>query len=334
MKIYLIDPKLQWHKANLHCHTTTSDGHFTPEEMKKHYMDHGYSIVAYTDHETIFDNSYLCDDNFIAITSVEYSINGSFETGFRNTRVVHLNLYSKDIHNTFHPGASQETFWKEHKERYGGEIPCDGYKRVLTQESIQEVINRANKAGFLVQFNHPNWSLNTREDYVNLKGLWSLEIYNYMSHLITGADYCPNIYEDMLRSGHHLYCTMNDDNHNVDKSFNGSFGGFNMVGVPSLTYENVMDALEKGIFYASMGPLIKSLVYDPDEKKVYVECSEVTSIICVGYNRRFFGETGENLTSAVFQLDDRDTYFHITLIDKYGRYANSHAYFLDEITKL
>ena len=331
MKKYLIDPKLKWYKANLHCHTTNSDGHFSPEEIKKIYMDHGYSIVAYTDHEVIFDNSYLCDDNFIAITSTEYSINEPSSTGFRDMCVVHLNLFSKDMHVKFHPAASQETFWERQQKLYGEPIQCDGYKRVYSQESIQEVIDRANKAGFLVQFNHPNWSLNTRDDFMNLKGLWALEIYNHLSELETGAEYCPNYYNDMLRHGHRLFCTMNDDNHNGGKTLNESFGGFNMVGMESLSYDNVMKALEEGIFYCSMGPIIKSVAYDKEEMKVYVECSEVSSILCTGRNRRFFKVNGENLTKAEFQLDELDDQFRITIKDKYGKYANTHAYFIDEI---
>ena len=58
----------------MHCHTTISDGHFTPEEIKKLYMEKGYSIVAYSDHELIRDHSDLSDENFLAITSSEFSI--------------------------------------------------------------------------------------------------------------------------------------------------------------------------------------------------------------------------------------------------------------------
>ena len=331
MKVYLIDPKFKWFKANLHCHTTNSDGAFSPAEIKKIYMEHGYSIVAYTDHEVIFDNSYLCDDKFIAITSTEYSIGEPSKNGFRDMRVFHLNLLSKDMHAKFHPAANQSYFQESWKELYGEPIQCDGYKRVYSQESVQEVIDRANKAGFLVQFNHPNWSLNTRDDFINLKGLWALEIYNSIGDLETGAEYCPNYYNDMIRHGHRLFCTMNDDDHNVGKTFYDSFGGFNMIGMESLTYDNVMKALEEGVFYCSMGPIIKSVAYDKEEMKVYVECSEACGILCTGRNRRFLKVIGENLTQAEFQLDELDTQFRITVRDKDGKYANTHAYFLDEI---
>ena len=36
MKKYLLPENGQFYKANLHCHSTVSDGHLTPEEMLGH----------------------------------------------------------------------------------------------------------------------------------------------------------------------------------------------------------------------------------------------------------------------------------------------------------
>ena len=38
------------YKANLHSHSTLSDGCLTPEEMAAAYREQGYSILAITDH--------------------------------------------------------------------------------------------------------------------------------------------------------------------------------------------------------------------------------------------------------------------------------------------
>ena len=38
------------YKANLHCHSTVSDGKLTPAELKDAYKNHGYSILCITDH--------------------------------------------------------------------------------------------------------------------------------------------------------------------------------------------------------------------------------------------------------------------------------------------
>ena len=342
MKKYFIDPKLEWHKANMHTHTNLSDGYFSPEEMKKVYMEHGYSIVCYTDHEVIFDNSYLSDDKFIAITGKEYSLTQHHdkdgkELKWRNMKTFHLNFYAKDPHNLTHVcmdlNHASDKQKKIFKERYGFDIPVDNDQPEFSVENIQKVIDKANSAGFLVQFNHPNWSLNTREDYINLKGLWGFEIYNYLTDLETGGEYCPNIYDDMLRHGHKIYCSMGDDNHNYSGSLVGSFGGFTYIGVPKLTYDNVIKALENGCFYSSMGPIIKSMYYDSEDNKIHIDCSEVEDIVLIGYNRYFSPIIGEKLTHAEFEISGEEVYFRISIKDKNNRWANTNPIYLEDYIK-
>ena len=64
MKRILIDGNKRQFKANLHCHTNFSDGTNSPEEVKSAYMSRGYSIVAYTDHDIMYDQTHLTDENF------------------------------------------------------------------------------------------------------------------------------------------------------------------------------------------------------------------------------------------------------------------------------
>ena len=59
------------YKANLHCHTTLSDGRLTPEEVKARYLSEGYSVVAFTDHNVLVDHSDLNDGHFLALTGIE-----------------------------------------------------------------------------------------------------------------------------------------------------------------------------------------------------------------------------------------------------------------------
>ena len=49
MKQYLLSETGTFYRANLHCHTTCSDGKTTPEETKEAYKNEGYSIIAFTD---------------------------------------------------------------------------------------------------------------------------------------------------------------------------------------------------------------------------------------------------------------------------------------------
>ena len=62
MKKNLLPQVPQYFKANLHTHTTISDGKLTPEEVKAAYMERGYQIVAFTDHEVCVPHPELAEE--------------------------------------------------------------------------------------------------------------------------------------------------------------------------------------------------------------------------------------------------------------------------------
>ena len=78
MKKYLLKNVGNFYKANLHVHTTVSDGEMTPDEIKRIYMEKGYSVVAFTDHEVMVPHPELTDEHFVALTSTE--MEASFST--------------------------------------------------------------------------------------------------------------------------------------------------------------------------------------------------------------------------------------------------------------
>ena len=346
MKRYIISPKLNWYRANMHCHTTVSDGHFTPEEIKEVYQEMGYSIVAYSDHELIRDHSDLSDESFLAITASEYSIDDckpSFELPGKDDseewcvrKVMHLGVYSKDPHNVFHPATDNTLFdmWWRAQGRDIGTIACDDYHREYTVDSINEMVKRLNDNGFLVSLNHPNWSLNDMNDYLNIKGLWGLEILNYATERATGAEYCPYIYDHMVRAGdYNLFCVMGDDNHNPSGSLEESFGGSTFIGASSLDYSTVMEALESGSFYCASGknpPRIHSLYVEDGMLKI--DCSPATDIIVTGLGRSYCHQPtdGEEITHAEFKLEPKDVMFRVTVRDKYGNNAHTHYYKVED----
>ncbi len=346
MKRYIISPKLNWYRANMHCHTTVSDGHFTPEEIKEVYQEMGYSIVAYSDHELIRDHSDLSDESFLAITASEYSIDDckpSFELPGKDNseewcvrKVMHLGVYSKDPHNVFHPATDNTLFdmWWRAQGRDIGTIACDDYHREYTVDSINEMVKRLNDNGFLVSLNHPNWSLNDMNDYLNIKGLWGLEILNYATERATGAEYCPYIYDHMVRAGdYNLFCVMGDDNHNPSGSLEESFGGSTFIGASSLDYSTVMEALESGSFYCASGknpPRIHSLYVEDGMLKI--DCSPATDIIVTGLGRSYCHQptNGEEITHAEFKLEPKDVMFRVTVRDKYGNNAHTHYYKVED----
>ncbi len=92
---YLLPNEGTYYKANLHCHTVLSDGHLTADEVKKVYMEQGYSIIAFTDHRKYAWHKELDQEDFLAIAAYEVDIN-DFEKrkgDFSRLQTYHLNLY-------------------------------------------------------------------------------------------------------------------------------------------------------------------------------------------------------------------------------------------------
>ena len=329
----LLDKNKNYYKANLHGHTSTySDGAASIEKVKAEYKKRGYSVIAFTDHEHIVDNSHLNDDDFLTITSTEIAIKEFPKVSTlvnRNMAVVHLNFYSRDPHNVKTPCYSR-TYDKYFKEEFKDIIFSDGeYDRKYTPEGINEIIKEANKEGFLVSYNHPTWSLDTPEHYMKYEGLWAVEIYNHDCQR-QGLNNDEAVFEYMLRDGKKVFCTACDDNHNFesfDSQYTDSFGGWCMINSEKLDYDTIFSSLEKGEFYASTGPEILSLIEDGGI--VRVETSPAGKIALITRSRRRHGiiaEKGETITSAEFKLDSQDGYFRIRVEDENGKIAWSQAY--------
>lgn len=328
MQHILIDKNRNFYKANLHCHTTMSDGHLTREEVKEAYKAQGYSIVAFTDHEHLIDNSYLNDESFLTITSAELAIKEFPEQSTLvnlGMKVCHLNVLAPSTDYVTTPCYS--SFYDHYVNDENRElIKFDKeFKRVHTTKGINKIIRTANEKGFLVTYNHPSWSLETEKDYIGLEGLWAVEIYNN-SVVTSGGMDDEHVYDELLRKGKKLWCVCADDNHNgapLGSAKSDSFGGFTVVNCDSLDYDNVFSALKNGYFYASTGPALNSLIYE--DGKVSFECSEVVKVSLITEGRRRASLMGD-ITSGEFAIKDTDGYFRLRLQDASGRCAYTQAY--------
>lgn len=329
MKKILLGENKNFYKANLHCHSTLSDGKKTPHQLKDYYKSRGYSILAITDHEHFNNNSYLDDKDFLTITSSEYAIKEFPEQSTLknfNMKVCHLNLYAKEQNNDkcicYNSILDHYTKGEKREElKKLGE-----YERIYGKDGINAIIKEANDNGFFVCYNHPRWSLENYRDYCGYEGLWGVEIYNTSVNYGGIYEYDVNILDDFLRDGKKIFASCGDDNHNITDD---SFGAFVMINAERLEYSLVIDALLKGDFYVSTGPLIYELYLEKD--KVYVKCSDAKRISLSTQGRRsqsIAAEDEKYLNEAEFELKDTDGYFRIDIIDKWGNHANTQAYFL------
>ena len=332
MKI-LLDKNKNFYKGNMHCHSTLSDGTFTPEELKKMYKEKGYSFLAITDHEHVNNNSYLDDEEFITITSAEYAIKEFPKESTlvnMNMKVCHLNIYAKKQDNDYSvcynsvldhysKGDRRESIKKDETD----------YERIYGKEGINDLVKRINEAGFFVAYNHPRWSLENYRDYGGYEGLWGVEIFNTSCNRGGIYEYNINVLDDFLRDGKRVFATSGDDNHNG--RIDDSFGTFVMVNTESLSYDNIINALMEGDFYTSTGPTIEELYADKD--KIYIKCSPASKITLSTKGRRSasFDMKDLPLTEAVFEIKEKDEYVRIDVIDEKGRRANTQGYFINEL---
>lgn len=333
MRQYLLPENGNFYKANLHCHSTCSDGKYTPEELKKLYMEHGYSIIAYTDHHVMYNHSYLTDSNFLALTGYEVDISDS-RTPWSERKVFHANFISLTPENTLpvffgctlgYVEKNAELFPKETAYMKSLEVVRHRY----TPEYISETMTKYRNAGYFVTYNHPQWSMEEYPEYSKFDGMHALEIFNYSSYYEGFNDYVPQVYDEMLRAGKRIYCVSTDDNHNARDD---SFGGFTVIKADRLDYPTVAKALVDGNFYASMGPEISSLWFEDGE--IHIECSEARFIAASTGRRNaksVWANEGERLTSASFKVSPEDKFIRITVTDSFGKVANTNAYFTDDL---
>ena len=332
MKI-LLDENKPFYKANLHIHSHLSDGKHSPERLKEEYKQRGYSIVAFTDHEHLIDNSHLDDEEFLTITSCELAVKEfSNQSTLKNfsMKAAHFNAYALDQHNTLTPCHSrvyERPFINDNCRellRESGE-----YEREYSAEGINRMIAEVKRQGFLVSYNHPSWSLEDARNYMAYEGMDFVEIYNH-SCVQMGHNDDEDVFDDLLRADKHVFCTACDDAHNrqpFDAPESDCFGGWVSVNADNLEYGEVMTALANGDFYASTGPSILSLVLDGDKVRVKTSGARCISYITKGRKRKtVFAEKGDVLTEAEFTVSDTDEYFRIRVTDGEGKRAYTQAY--------
>lgn len=332
MKKYLLPQDGQFYKANLHCHSTYSDGSMTPDEIKKFYKQEGYSIIAFTDHDVLIPHPELADDDFLPLNGYEMEINENYVDPFDTVKCCHMCLIALDPDNVTQVCYHRSKYLFGNAPKYRELIKYDeslpDFERSYTHEGISEMMRLGRENGFFVTYNHPSWSLENYSDYIGYDNMNAMEICNYGCVNSGYTDYNEKEYDDMLRSGKRIYCIAADDNHGT----HDACGGFTMIKADKLEYSTITSALVNGNFYASEGPLIHELWYE--DGYVYIRCSNAESIrlnTAIRHTRIVKSDNGDFVTEAKFQVNPSFGYVRITVTDFSGRHANTNAYFTDEL---
>ena len=334
MKRYLLPENGSFYKTNLHAHTTISDGKLSPEEVKAWYKAHGYSAVCFTDHEVLIDQRELCDDEFIALHGYEVSIKQdlSHHTAYFMP-VYHFNLLAEKQDNLCMPrffknNPSMPGNAREWAEKQGQYDPNDTIHTTEYNVAwLSDYLSAARDAGFLISYNHPQWSLQSAKDFVGIECLHAIEVINGGCRFLN--DNTSLHYEQMLRAGMNVVPVGGDDNHNTWDHGHA----WTTIKAEALTYDALVKAYKNGDCYASEGPEIKELWIEDD--KLHIKCSDADRITYISGNRRrstVLAEEDAVLNEATFPiLKEQDNYFRITVTDKKGKNACTNAYFIDTL---
>ncbi len=333
----LIDPHKTQYKANLHCHSTLSDGKLTPEELKYAYRQQGYSVLAITDHESPKNHSAMNERDFLLITGYEAYIRTSPDCRYDVfSPEVHLNLFARKPDNEtlicYNPACC-----KYLTQEQQAAIRKAGTQRTreYTTDYVNEFIRTARENGYLVAYNHPVWSMEEESRILSYDGIFSMEMVNGNSDSLNGMEYNGPLYDKLIRNGKRWFVHAADDNHNsypFGHPQNDSFRAFTMISAEELSYSAIIRAMEQGDMYASTGPLIHELSFE--NGTVQIECSPASRVICHFGSKHPYSvhaETGQDITSAAIELHPQAKYLRVTVIDAQGHTADTRAYSREEL---
>ena len=335
MKHYILPQNGNFYRANLHCHSTLSDGKLTPEELKQIYKSAGYSILAYSDHNVLIDHSDLNDENFLALTSTEIDVTekGDQPWAFRST--YHINFFPPHPHDVTLPCFNPKYIRENHADLRESQAYFGTPNFTRDYNHVNEMVAEYRKHGFIAMLNHPTWSLQDMDDYETLdfSQFFAMEMYNHSCYVAGYDEINSHLYDEILQRGNRVYCTATDDNHNAHPLGTqrwDSLGGFVMIKANELTHEAIVKALQNGHFYASTGPLIEELYVEDD--RVFIKTSPASKIVLstgvreikIAYPTSPHGYLYETEFDISKLQSDR---FRITVTDERGRMAWSQPYY-------
>ena len=210
-------------RANLHTHTTNSDGQFTPEQIIDMYRSEGYDVLNFSDHEVLNKVSSYDGKGMTLISGIE-----------------------------LHPPSPRTADW--HILAIG--IPEDfPHTHPATG---QAAVDLATAAGAAVFCAHPYLCGFTAEEVMSLKNILGIEVFNSSTRYY-GKDYSMYCWDSCLDAGKEYTAIAVDDTHQLQDFAHG----WTMICAESNSQEDILNALKQGYFYASQGPeFYKIAVHD------------------------------------------------------------------------
>jgi hypothetical protein len=273
-----------------------SDGDSEPDDVVRWYRDHGYDFLVITDHDKITE---AADDKLLLIPGEEV-------TDRLPQKPLHVNAIGL----------------KSVVKPQGGATPV---------EVMQNNVNAVRKAGGIPAINHPNfgWAFGV-EVLSKLDNVKLLEIGSGHPFVnMEGGGGVPSVeamWDEVLTGGKTMYGIAVDDSHHLKfESNKGDVAlpgrGWIVVRAAEKTQESIMNAIERGDFYASKGPELTD--YTVTDKRITVAMRERGT---AKFRTRFIGSGGRLLhetvsNPATYTIRGDEGYVRVKIIDSNGNPA-------------
>jgi len=276
----------RWYKANLHAHTTTSDGQAGPAETAELYRKAGYDVLALTDHNATNDVAGLGREGFLVVGGMEYHPPCPGADG-RPHHLVAINI--------------------PHGFAFDPPAPPDANRAI-------EQVRAAGGESILA---HPLWCGHRYDQYAYLDGFVAMEVYNRTCDRI-GRSAGETDYAHLLDAGRFVGAVAVDDTHSAADRF----GGWTWLRMTELSAAAVVEALRSGRGYGSTGPTIHD--FRIEDGQATVRCSPAESIYLSaqtyhGARREAAGDG--TIRSFRHDVPDDWTYVRAVVVDRRGRRA-------------
>lgn len=299
---------LKWFKGNTHTHSLWSDGNEFPEMIMDWYKSNGYDFISLSDHNILADGdkwvklpthpfrqgkfreylekygkewvTYKTDS--AGVISVKLKTLAEYQPLFEE-KDKFLIMKAEEITDKYqkkpiHIGAINIRDLIKPK---GGNSVAE-----VMQNNLDQVREQRERTGqpMFAHINHPNfgWAVKV-EDMMQLKGERFFEVYNGHPHVHNYGDSTTLGMEELwdkllihyIGQGRELvYGLATDDAHDFMEFQLGTSNpgrGWIMVRAKELKPADLIEAMEKGDFYASTGVILKELNFDDQRLHVVVK---------------------------------------------------------------
>lgn len=248
----LFTQNVRYYKAQMHCHSSRSDGQLSPLEVANEYKNRGYEILFISDHNIMTPADSINIPGLLCFNAEEYT-------------------FSKHINGLF----------IDHTVDAENYTPQQAVDSIKSQGGLV-MFNHPVKMQYGPDWSYPinYFDNNSQPDFI--------EIFN--ASITTISSIKTYIWDYLLSNNNKVFGIATDDMHKTDEAGIAKMidVGWIMIKLSSLEKDSVYTALKRGDFYSSTGVDITN--FDVHENDISISCSNCSKFFFIGEYGRILKE--------------------------------------------